>query len=187
MANSPIGNRWRRRASAFIKFFVVMPLAAFAGCSVLALGGDALLWWNDSVLRDWRDFGEEQRLENAVNQALHDGRRPLGQAVLLSELIARPMNLACVEGRGAPSHLWRDGPTRKLMKQSYRPLRRPPFDDYQDTILAVEFADGRVLGLLVPLDRHRVDFGTPDRHACASGGRLSFTRVTSSSFSIRGD
>ncbi len=162
-------------------------IAGLVALMVLVLGGEAVLDWKGSALRDKLLFREEQRLEDLVNQAIKDDKRPSNQPVVLSDIIKQPMARACIEGKGAPSHVWRDGPTRKLMKQSYRPSRRPPFDDYHDTILAVAFADGRVLGILVPFDRYGVDFGTPDRFVCAEGGRIVFTVSHARAVRIRGD
>lgn len=187
MANPPTGNRWRRRALTFVKLVVVMPILAIGGGLALMFGGEALLFWDESTLRDWRDFEEEQRLEQAINRTLHDKTRPLGQPVLLSEIIPQSMRHACIEGGRPPSHVWLYGPTRKLMRQSYRPQRRPPFDDIFDPILAVEFIDGRVLGFLVPLYKHRLDFGTADQYVCAAGGRITFTREAPLAVTIRGD
>jgi hypothetical protein len=94
---------------------------------------------------------------------------------------------ACIEGWGAPQHVWRNGETASMRQKSYRPIRRGMSSDYGDAALAIEFADGAILAMDIPFGRATTDFGTPDRFVCADGGRLAFTWQTSRLVAIRGD
>lgn len=154
----------------------------------LVVGGEAILDWEKSDFRDQFVFQRERAQERAVIRAIGShGGSAVDRPVNLVELVDRPMRRACIEGWGAPRHVWLNGEAATMRRKSYRPIRRATSSDYGDASLAIEFADGAFLAMLVPFGRATTDFGTPDRHVCAAGGQLTFVREAPAAVRIRGD
>jgi len=153
----------------------------------LIFGGEAIVDWESSTLRDEVVFRRERAQESAVIRTISDARRSPGRSVRLADLVGRPMRRACIEGWGAPQRIWLHGETAALRRKSYRPIRRSTSSDHGDASLAIEFTDGAILAMQVPFGRATADFGTPERFVCADGGWLVFTWQTSRLVAIRGD
>jgi hypothetical protein len=154
----------------------------------LLVGGESILDWENSELRDQLAFHRERAQERAVVRAIGArGGQVIGRPVRLAELIDRPMRKACIEGWGAPRHVWLHGEPATMRRKSYRPVRRGMSSDYGEAALAIEFTDGAILALLLPFGRATADFGTDDRFVCADGGKLTFTWRQKGLVTIRGD
>lgn len=171
---------------ATLTFLVGITACAFVGFFMLVYGVDAILDWESSSLRDDILFQQERAQEQAVVRAISDGRQAIDLPIQLVALIDRPMRRACLEGWGAPGHVWQIGEAATMRRKSYRSIRRSTGSDHGDAALAIEFRDGAILAMLVPFGRASTDFGTTDRFVCAEGGRMVFTWHHKGLVTIRG-